>query len=406
MNPQRLTFTNRKGFQLSANLYLPLDKKPKFYALFAHCFTCSKNFSAVTKISTALSNESVAVFSFDFTGLGRSEGDFVDSSFSANVTDLLDAANYMKENYQAPQMLVGHSLGGAAVLYASSELPSVEAIVTIGAPSFPAHVKHLFQEGLEEIEEKGSAMVNIGGRPFQIDKQFVDDLEQKPLNAFLKKLRKSLLVMHSPQDEIVEISNAAEIYTSAFHPKSFISLDGASHMLPNPEDSQYIAEVIASWSKRYVQVKKEDGPVHDINGNQVKVRLSGPGFTTEIKTPYHHFFADEPLEVGGANMGPTPYDLLMASLGTCTAMTMKMYAERKKWPLKEVQVYLNFENIHKTDLENPDQPGAKVSQFTRLISMEGPLDEEQTKRLMEIADRCPVHRTLQEEIVIITEQVN
>lgn len=405
MNPQRLTFTNRNGFKLSANMYLPLDKKPFFFALFAHCFTCSKNFSAVTKISSALSNSGVAVLSFDFTGLGRSEGDFVDSSFSSNVTDLIDAAEFMKKNYQAPQMLVGHSLGGAAVLYASAELPDVEALVTIGAPSFPAHVKHLFKDGFEELEEKGAALVHIGGRPFKIDKQFVDDLEQRPLHSFLKKLRKSLLVMHSPQDEIVDISNAAEIYKSAFHPKSFISLDGASHMLPDEADTQYIAEIISSWSKRYVEIKEAEGPVHDIKGNQVQVRLSGPGFTTEVKTPFHHFFADEPLEVGGANLGPNPYDLLMAALGTCTAMTMKMYSERKKWPLKEVKVFLNFENIHQKDLEHPDQPKSKVSQFTRLIQMEGNLDEEQISRLMEIADRCPVHRTLQEEIVIVTKRM-
>ncbi|MHA7128951.1 bifunctional alpha/beta hydrolase/OsmC family protein [Algoriphagus namhaensis] len=405
MNPKKLSFTNRKGFELSADLYLPIDQKPRFFALFAHCFTCSKNFSAVTKISRALSAEGVGVFSFDFTGLGRSEGEFVDSSFSANVTDLLDATSFLQEQYQAPQMLVGHSLGGAAVLYAAAELEEIEALVTIGAPSFPAHVKHLFAHGLEELEQKGSAEVNIGGRPFRIDKKFVEDLEQKPLTTFLKKLKKSLLIFHSPQDEIVDISNAAEIYTAAFHPKSFISLDGASHLINNEADSQYIAEVIASWSARYVKVKETKGPVHDLQGNQVQVRLSGKGFTTEVKTPYHHFLADEPVEVGGANLGPTPYDLLMSSLGTCTAMTLKMYAERKKWPLKEVDVFLNFEAIHKRDSENPEDSNSKVGQFTRLIRLEGNLDPEQRQRLMEIADRCPVHRTLQEEIVIVTEEL-
>ncbi len=341
--------------------------------------------------------------SLDFTGLGRSEGELVDSSFSANITDLFDAADYLSEHFKAPQLLVGHSLGGAAVLYASAKLESVEAIATVGAPSYPAHVKHLFKDGLKELEEKGSAEVHIGGRPFRIDKQFVDDLEQRPLSSFLKKLRKSLLIFHSPQDEIVDIENAAEIYKAAFHPKSFISLDGASHMINDDEDSKYIAQVIASWGSRYVKVKQPDGPVNDLKGNQVLVRLSGQGFTTEVKTPYHHLIADEPAEVGGANLGPTPYDLLMSSLGTCTAMTMKMYAERKKWKLSEVNVYLNFENVHKEDALNPDKPKSKVGQFTRLIKMEGTLDDTQRARLMEIADRCPVHRTLSEEIEIITK---
>ncbi|MFC3880595.1 alpha/beta fold hydrolase [Algoriphagus namhaensis] len=405
MNPQKLSFTNQRGFELSADLYLPVESHPKFYAIFAHCFTCSKNFSAVTKISNALSNEGVGILSFDFTGLGRSEGDLVDSSFSSNVTDLLDAAKYLEEHYQAPQMLIGHSLGGAAVLYVAAELPSIQAMVTIGAPSYPAHVKHLFKGGLEELETKGSAEVSIGGRPFRIDKQFVDDLEQKPLAIFLKKLKKSLLILHSPQDEIVDISNAAEIYGAAFHPKSFISLDGASHLINNVDDSKYIGEVIASWSGRYVEVTKIEGPIHDLEGHQVQVRLSGSGFTTEVKTPFHHLTADEPLEVGGSNLGPTPYDLLMASLGTCTAMTLRMYADRKKWPLKEVEVFLNFESTHKTDSENPNDSKSKVGQFTRLIRLEGDLDKDQQNRLMEIADRCPVHRTLHEEIAVVTEQI-
>ncbi|MDN3202705.1 bifunctional alpha/beta hydrolase/OsmC family protein [Algoriphagus sediminis] len=405
MNPQKLKFKNSRGFDLAADLYLPLDETPKYFALFAHCFTCSKNFSAVTKISRALSNAGVGVLSFDFTGLGRSEGELVDSSFGSNVTDLLDATEYLTEHYRAPQLLVGHSLGGAAVLYASAKLDNVEAIVTIGAPSYPAHVKNLFKDGLTELEEKGSAEVHIGGRPFRIDKQFVDDLEQKPLSSFLNKLRKSLLIFHSPQDEIVDIENAAEIYQAAFHPKSFISLDGASHMINDDDDSNYIAEVITSWGSRYVKVQEPEGPIHDLKGNQVLIRLSGKGFTTEVKTPYHHLLADEPVDVGGANLGPTPYDLLMSSLGTCTAMTLKMYAERKDWKVSEVKVYLNFENIHKEDALHPNETKSKVGQFTRLIKIEGQLDDKQRARLMEIADRCPVHRTLSEEIEIITKPI-
>jgi putative redox protein len=402
MNPRKLTFKNRKDFDLAAHLYMPLDQNPRFYAVFAHCFTCSQNFSAVRKISTSLSQQGIAVLSFDFTGLGRSEGEFEESGFSSNITDLLDAATFLEENFKAPKMLVGHSLGGAAVLYASFDLPTVEAVVTVGAPSFPGHVKHLFQESIEKIEELGSAEVKIGGRPFRVSKQFLEDLEQKPLESMLKKLKKSLLIIHSPQDEIVGIQNAAELYGAAMHPKSFISLNGSDHMITKEEDSEYVGEVIASWSKRYVSEEKSDGAIYDTEGNQVKVRLSGPGFTTEIKTPHHHMIADEPLEVGGDNLGPNPYDFLMASLGSCTAMTLKMYAERKKWSLKEVTVFLNHDKVHLNDSKNPSEKESKVSRFTRLIELEGDLDEDQRQRLIEISHRCPVHRTLEEDIVIQT----
>ncbi|WP_339755774.1 bifunctional alpha/beta hydrolase/OsmC family protein [Algoriphagus aquimarinus] len=401
MNPKRLKFKNRSGLELAAHLYLPADQKPSFFALFAHCFTCSKNFSAVTRICTALSQNGIAVLSFDFTGLGMSEGEFAESSFSGNVSDLLDAADFLTKEYQTPKMLIGHSLGGAAVLYAAAEMKEVKAVVTIGAPAFPGHIRHLFMDSIDEIEKSGSAKVTIGGRPFNISKSFVDDLEQKPLATFLKKLRKSLLIMHSPQDEIVGVENAAEIYNAAMHPKSFISLDGATHLVSNPKDSEYIAEVIGSWSKRYVVVDEEK-PVNDTRGNQVFVRLSGEKYTTEVMTPNHHLIADEPTEVGGADLGPNPYDLLMASLGSCTAMTLKMYAERKKWPLEQVSVFLNHEKVHLADSENPENSSAKVSQFTRIIEIEGDLDAEQRQRLLEISNKCPVHKTLQEEIVIQT----
>ncbi|MEB2784756.1 bifunctional alpha/beta hydrolase/OsmC family protein [Algoriphagus persicinus] len=401
MNPKKLTFTNRDDIELAAHLYQPVDQKPHFFVIFAHCFTCSKNFSAVTRICTALSQNGIAALSFDFTGLGMSEGEFTESTFTSNVSDLLDAADFLAQEYQAPKMLIGHSLGGAAVLYAAAEMSEVEAIVTIAAPAFPGHVRNLFMNSLEEIEESGSATVKIGGRPFNISKSFVDDLEQKPLHTFLKKLRKSLLIMHSPQDEIVDISNAAEIYNAAFHPKSFISLDGANHLVSNPRDSEYIAELIGSWSKRYVLVQEENR-VNDTRGNQVFVRLSGQKYTTEVMTPNHQLIADEPAEVGGDDMGPNPYDLLMASLGSCTAMTLKMYAERKKWPLEQVSVFLNHEKVHLADSTHPEEKSAKVSQFTRIIEIEGELDSEQRKKLLEISNKCPVHRTLQEEIIIHT----
>lgn len=400
MNPKRLTFTNRNNFELAAHLYLPADQRPHFFAIFAHCFTCSKNFSAVTRICTALSQNGIAALSFDFTGLGMSEGEFAASSFTSNVSDLLDAADFLNKEYQAPKMLIGHSLGGAAVLYAAVQMAEVKAVVTIAAPAFPGHVRQLFLDSLEEIEKNGRARVTIGGRPFQISKSFVDDLEQKPLAAFLKKLRKSLLILHSPQDKIVEISNAAEIYNAAHHPKSFISLDGANHLVSNPLDSEYIAEVIGSWSKRYVLV--EEKHVNDTRGNQVFVRLSGEKYTTEVMTPNHQLIADEPSDVGGADLGPNPYDLLMASLGSCTAMTLKMYADRKKWPLEQVSVFLNHEKVHVADSAHPEDNSAKVSQFTRIIEIEGDLNADQRQRLLEISNKCPVHRTLQEEIIIQT----
>ncbi|WP_296703247.1 bifunctional alpha/beta hydrolase/OsmC family protein [Algoriphagus sp.] len=402
MNPLKLTFRNRKGLDLAAHLYIPLDQNPRFYAVFAHCFTCSQNFSAVRRISTSLSQQGIAVLSFDFTGLGRSDGEFEESTFSSNISDLLDASDFLERNYESPKMMVGHSLGGAAVMYASFDLPKVEAVITIGAPAFPGHIKKLFKESISKIKEMGSAEVVIGGRPFRVSKQFLEDLEQKPLENMLKKLNKSLLIMHSPQDEIVDIQNAAELYNAAKHPKSFISLDGSDHMVSKETDSEYVGEVIASWSKRYVSLEKTTENLYDTEGNQVKVRLSGPGFTTEIKTPHHHMIADEPLEVGGDNLGPNPYDFLMASLGSCTAMTLKMYADRKKWKLNEVTVFLNHDKVHLNDSKNPSEKESKVSRFTRLINLEGALDEDQRQRLLEISHRCPVHRTLEEDIVIQT----
>lgn len=399
MKIERITFQNREGLNLSARLYLPLEEKPRYFAIFAHCFTCSKNFSAVSNISNKLSLLGLAVLSFDFTGLGNSEGDFEDTLFSSNVEDLLDAAAYLENNYEAPKLLVGHSLGGAAVIFAAGKLESVRAVVTIGSPAHPKHVKQHFQEDIEHIRQQGSAKVNIGGRSFRLKKEFIEDLERNDLPETLSKMRKSFLFMHSPQDTIVSISNAEQLYMAAYHPKSFISLDGADHLLNNKADSQYAAEVISTWSNHYLPSTETE---YDIKGHQVKVRLSGDKFTSEIKTPFHHLVADEPEEVGGENSGPTPYDLLMASLGACTVMTLKMYAARKKWKLKETVVYLDHEKVHKKDSEEFEDKSAKVSRFTRRLELVGDLSQDQKERLMEIANKCPVHRTLQEEIIIET----
>ncbi|MCS5489740.1 bifunctional alpha/beta hydrolase/OsmC family protein [Algoriphagus limi] len=402
MDPREIIFKNRKGINLKGYLYHPLDSQPLFFAVFAHCFTCSKNFSAISLISKALSNEGIAVLSFDFTGLRSQKESDSNLEFSSSISDLIDASTFLEEHYEAPRLLLGHSLGGTAVLHAAATIPSVSALVTIGAPADPDHVKALSINSEVENFPKGKTPVSIGGKPFFVGDDFVKDLKKEPLKALLKGLKKSILILHSPQDEVVEIENAQKIYKAAFYPKSFVSLDGADHLISKDTDSIYIGQLVASWSTRYVPVspKKEN----ETKGHPVMVRLSaGDGYTTEIKTPHHHLIGDEPIAVGGKNLGPTPYDFLMASLGSCTAMTLKMYSERKKWPLKEVTVYLNHERVHREDSEHSEKSESKVSQFTRRISLEGDLDSDQRQRLLEIANRCPVHRTLEEDILIKTE---
>lgn len=399
MKIERISFKNNKGQTLSGRLYLPLENPPRFFALFAHCFTCSKNFKAVSNISDTLSQCGVAVLSFDFTGLGNSEGEFEETGFSSNVSDLISAADFLEENYESPKLLIGHSLGGAAVVFAAEKLENVKAVVTIGAPSEPKHVKHLFAADIDTIQSEGRAKVNIGGRPFHISRDFMEDLESKNLSEVLSGLRKAVLIMHAPQDQIVDISNAAQLYQNAHHPKSFISLDGADHLLSDEVESRYAGEMISTWAKKYLPTEIME---NDTDGHQVKVRLFGKSFTSEILTPYHHLLADEPKSVGGDNLGPTPYDLLMAALGTCTVMTLKMYAERKGWDLDEIMVFMNHDKVHKEDSQNPDKAGAKVSRFTRKLKITGELTDEMKDKLLEIADKCPVHRTLHEEIRVET----
>lgn len=397
MKTKNITFPNASGEQLSARLYLPLDEVPRFYAVFAHCFTCSKNFKAVSNISDTLSQLGVAVLSFDFTGLGKSEGDFGESGFSSNVSDLVIASQYLEENYEAPKLMIGHSLGGAAVIFAAAKLDSIQAVITIGAPADPLHVTTLFSKDLDRIESEGRAEVSIGGRPFTLSQEFVNDLESQNLLEILHGMRKAFLFMHSPQDTVVDLSNAAELYQAAYHPKSFVSLDGADHLLSEEKESRYAGELISTWSKKYLPVEVSE---NDVKGHQVKVRLAGDSYTSEILTPFHHLLADEPESVGGQNLGPTPYDLLMASLGTCTAMTLKMYANRKGWDLEEINVFLNHEKVHQKDAE--DAKDGKLSKFTRYLEIKGELTEEMKEKLLEIADKCPVHKTLHEPILVET----
>ncbi|MEL6924590.1 MAG: bifunctional alpha/beta hydrolase/OsmC family protein, partial [Bacteroidota bacterium] len=346
MRSQKVEFTNRNGFRLSARMELPIDGHPVAYAIFAHVFTGNKSLSATRHISRALSLNGIGVLRFDFTGLGQSEGDFADTTFTSNVEDLLAAARYLEEHYEAPRILVGHSLGGAAVIFAAKHLDSVQAVATIGAPSEPEHVTHLLESRLEEIEAKGEAKIAIDGREFTIKKEFLDDLRSKNMFGILRNLRKALMVLHSPQDNIVEIENAAKIYHAAYHPKSFVTLDGANHMLSNKDDAYYAGTIIASWVRRYIDLPAKEDLKTD---KQVVARLGETGFTTEIRAGHHALIADEPEEIGGNDFGPDPYELLNAALGACTAMTLEMYARRKKWDLKQVKVHLSYKKDYRED---------------------------------------------------------
>lgn len=382
-------------------LELPVDRHPHNMALFAHCFTCTKNLSAVKNISKGLIANGFGVLRFDFTGLGESEGDFADTNFSGNVDDLVAAADFLNEHYMSPSLLIGHSLGGAAVIYAASRISSVRAVATIGAPSNPIHVKHLLRSNLEEINSKGKAVVNLSGRDFTIKKQFLDDLESNRLTEAARNLNKSLLIMHSPQDTTVEIQNAEEIYVSARHPKSFISLDGADHLLSSKMDSVYVGKTISTWAERYLEVP-ERGDLK--TQHQVVASLDAEdGFTTQMKVGRHYLTGDEPLEFGGNDFGPSPYEFVSAGLSACTAMTLQMYARRKKWDLQNVEVHTSYGKVHAEDCASCESERSKIDTFKREIKFTGELDSAQRTRLLEIADKCPVHRTLESESEIQTQ---
>ncbi len=401
MQANKVFFKNNKGIELSGHLDLPADQQPHNFVLFAHCFTCNKNFNAVRNVSLALSKQGFGVLQFDFTGLGASKGDFADTNFSGNVDDLLAAAQFLAKEYQSPSLLIGHSLGGAAAILAASQLDSVQAVATIAAPATPQHVAHLFQNSLEEINQTGKALVSIGGRPFTIKKQFLDDLSEVSFPKILGKLRKSLLILHSPQDSIVGIENASELFIKAHHPKSFISLDGADHLLNKEEDSLYAGDVIASWAKRYLptQEKPEITTVHQV----VALLQKDNAFTTTLKAGDHYLTADEPTSINGNNFGPTPYELVVSGLAACTAMTIKMYAVRKEWPLEDVEVHITYKKDHAEDTLNQEDKGARIDVFEREIKLTGNLNPKQRERMLEIANKCPVHKTLHSEVVVRTK---
>jgi len=405
MNTTKVEFRNKEDQLLSGRLEMPVDRHPHNYVLFAHCFTCTKNLSAVRNISKALTSKGFAVLRFDFTGLGESEGDFADTNFSGNVEDLVAASNYLSENYEAPSLLIGHSLGGAAVIFAAKEIPSVHAIATMGAPANPVHVKHLLKSGIAEIKETGQAVVHLSGRDFTIKKQFLDDLETKSLPETAKALRKPLLIMHSPQDDTVGIKNAEEIYVAAHHPKSFVSLDGADHLLFNKNDSQYVGEVISGWARRYLDISEKIRPTLKTNHQVVASLDAEDSFTTQMKVGHHYMLADEPESFGGNDFGPSPYELVSAGLSACTAMTLQMYAKRKEWPLENVEVHTSYSKSHAEDCRNCEDDTAKIDTFHRELKLTGNLDEKQRERLVQIADKCPVHKTLHSETQVITSLV-
>ena len=401
MRTERLEFTNRNGEKLAALIDLPLGI-PNAFALFAHCFTCGKDNLAAKRISERLAICGIGVLRFDFTGLGTSEGEFADTHFSSNVDDLVAAADHLRKAYGTPAILIGHSLGGAAMLAAAHRIADARAVVTIAAPCDPAHVTGLFKEHVDKIREQGEVEVSLAGRPFRIKREFLDDIAEQRIGDCLANLRKALLVFHSPTDDIVGIENASHIFTAAKHPKSFVSLAGADHLLSKRGDAVYVANLITAWAERYIERPAERGD-EQIEVGTVLVRETGNGkFQQEVLSGPHRFLADEPVKVGGLDSGPGPYDLLLAGLGACTSMTLRLYAEHKKLPLERVSVRLMHNRIHAEDCLNCETREGMVDRIDRNITMEGPLDAEQRKRLLEIADKCPVHRTLESDIEIRT----
>lgn len=403
---EKITFAGSHGVSLAAQLELP-EGPPKAYAIFAHCFTCSKDIFAAARIAGALTEHGIAVLRFDFTGLGMSEGDFANTNFSSNVADLLAAADFLRDNYEAPTILIGHSLGGAAVLAAAGNVPEVRAVATIGAPAEADHVVHNFGAKIDEIADKGVAEVTLGGRQFTIQKQFLDDVAQQRLEPKIANLKKALLIFHSPVDATVGIESAAQIYAAAKHPKSFVSLDDADHLLSKRADAIYVASVLSAWAERYLPENTQSAEKVKAPDNGVLVRETGTGkFQQQVLSGKHTLIADEPVDFGGLDSGPSPYDFLSIALGACTSMTLRMYADRKGLPLETVSVEVDHGKVHAKDCEECEQGmTGRIDRFERRISITGDLDEATRQRLLEIADKCPVHKTLEQGAVVVSKLV-
>ena len=404
MPTEAVTFPGHSGHDLAARLDLP-GGPVLATALFAHCFTCGKDIHAARRIAARLASMGIAVLRFDFTGLGHSGGEFGNTNFSSNVADLVAAARYLEGRGMAPALLIGHSLGGAAVIRAREHIPSTRAVATIGAPFDPSHVTGHFDRSLDDMRRDGTAEITIGGRPFRVGRDFLDDIRESALGPALARLRAALVVLHAPRDEIVSIDNAAAIFGAAKHPKSFVTLDDADHLVSRPEDAEFVAEVIATLSRRYLGLQPPPAPPGAPEGI-VRVTEADPdGFLQDVQSgPYHHVLADEPLSYGGTDRGMSPYGFLSAGLGACTSMTIRLYARRRKWPLTGISVDVCHDKVHAQDAASGS--GGKIDRFTRRIRLDGPLDDAQRTRLMEIADKCPVHRTLTRGATIETELID
>ena len=405
MTTCKISFTGHNGNTLHARLDRP-DGPVRAAALFAHCFTCSKDIPAARRIAGRLAAQGIAVLRFDFTGLGHSEGEFANTNFTSNVEDLRLAADYLRDHVADPQLLIGHSLGGAAVIKAAPQIEGARAVVTIGAPADPAHVSKNFAAQLDVIRETGEAEVDLAGRPFRIRRQFLEDITEAKLDEALKHMDAALLVLHSPHDTTVGIRNAAEIFQGAMHPKSFITLDDADHLITRAEDAEYAADVIGAWSTRYVELAAETPPTGAPEG-VTRVSEAGPkGFRQDVNISGKHMLtADEPVKLGGTDRGPSPYQLVAAGLGACTSMTIRMVARRKNMPLEHVYTDVTHDKEHRTDCEHCGEGGARIDVFHRRISLAGKLSAEERQQLLEIADKCPVHRTLESEVVVNTELI-
>jgi len=397
---EHITFTNQSGIQLAAAIELPV-KPIQYYALFAHCFSCGKNIVAASRISKTLASNNIAVLRFDFTGLGSSDGDFENTNFSSNIEDIISAADYLREYYEAPQLLIGHSLGGTAVLNAAGEIPECKALVSIGSPATADQLLEIFPDELKQIESNNEAKISLGGKTFKIKRQFVQDLKSQSTIKKISKLRKALLIFHSPLDNIVPIDQANRIFSAAKHPKSFITLDKADHLLSKIDDAQYVANTITAWASRYIEHDQKSFP--NAKKGEIIIGEGNHRFLREVSSDDHNWLSDEPKSSGGDNLGPDPYEQLLSALGTCTSMTLRMYANHKGLPVKDIQVQLSHSRQHVSDCENAENASCKIEVIEKTLTISGKLDESQQNRLLEIADRCPVHKTLLSDLKIETK---